>query len=297
MKNNKFKKISGGKVLVHIILLIMSLTCLCSFLIVLGSSFETQEEIMRDGYKMIPRVFDLSAYKMIFQNNTVLASYKITIFVTVIGTIMSVFISSLLGYVMSRTDYAYRNVLAFFVFFTMLFNGGMVPSYILITRWLHLKNSVWALILPGMVSAWNVILLKNFFKSIPTSLIEAAKIDGMGEFGIFLKIVIPISKPAFATIALFCVLAYWNQWQNSMLYTDTASLSTLQYTLVKLTRDIEYLNSEEALQYGAVNAGTSIPTYAMRMAMCVVAAGPLVMVFPFFQKYFVKGITVGSVKG
>ncbi len=297
MKNNKLKNISGGKILVHIILLIMSLTCLCSFLVVLGSSFETQEEIMSDGYKMIPHVFDVSAYKMIFQNNTVLASYKITIFVTVIGTILSVFISSLLGYVMSRTDYAYRNVLAFFVFFTMLFNGGMVPSYILITRWLHLKNSVWALILPGVVSAWNVILLKNFFKSIPTSLIEAAKIDGMGEFGIFLKIVIPISKPAFATIALFCVLAYWNQWQNSMLYTDTASLSTLQYTLVKLTRDIEYLNSEEALQYGAVNEGTNIPTYAMRMAMCVVAAGPLVMVFPFFQKYFVKGITVGSVKG
>lgn len=291
------KKTSVGHVLIHIFMMLLSLLCIYSFLIVLGSSFESQKEIMTRGYSAIPLKFDFTAYKMLFRNSVVLDSYKITILVTVCGTLAGVFISALLGYVMSRKDYAYRNILAFYVFFTMLFSGGLVPSYILISKWLNLKNTIFALILPSVISAWNVMLMKNFFKSVPDTLIEAAKIDGMGEFGIFLKIVIPLSKPALATIALFYALGYWNQWYNSMIYTDTANLSMLQYTLLKLTRDIEYLNSAEAMQYGAVTSGTEIPTYGMRMAMCVVAAGPMVLIFPFFQKYFVKGITIGSVKG
>lgn len=286
-----------GRLLIHLILLTFSLFCIYSFLIVLGSSFASQNEIMTRGYSALPKKIDLTAYKMLFRNSVVLDSYKITTIVTLLGTLLGVFISGLLGYVMSRKDYAYRNHLAFYVFFTMLFSGGLVPSYILISRWLNLKNTIFALILPSAISAWNVMLMRNFFKSVPDSLIEAAKIDGMGEFGIFLKIVLPISKPAFATIALFYALGYWNQWYNSMLYTDRASLSMLQFTLLKLTRDIEYLNSSEALQYGAITAGTEIPTYGMRMAMCVVAAGPMVLIFPFFQRYFVKGITIGSVKG
>ena len=283
--------------MIHVVLGIFALCCIYSFLIVLGSSFQSQSEIMNRGYSAFPNKFDFTAYKMLFNNSVVWDSYKITLVVTAVGTAIGVFVSGLLGYVMSRKDYAYRNLLAFYVFFTMLFSGGLVPSYILISRWLHLKNTIFALILPSAISAWNVMLMKNFFKSIPDSLIEAARIDGMGEFGIFLKIVLPISKPAFATVALFYALGYWNQWYNSMLYTDQPSLSMLQFTLLKMTRDIEYLNSAKALQYGAVTAGTEIPTYGMRMAMCVVAAGPMVLIFPFFQKYFVKGITIGSVKG
>jgi putative aldouronate transport system permease protein len=179
----------------------------------------------------------------------------------------------------------------------MLFNGGLVPSYILISKWLGLKDSIFALIIPGLCGAWNILMMKGFFQSIPTSLIESAKLDGAGEFRIFTGIIIPISKPAFATIGLFFVLAYWNEWYFSMLYIDTSSKVKLQYLLMTILKNVEFLNSPEAMQYGMTNHMVAIPTLSARMAMCVIAAGPILVVFPFFQKYFVKGLTVGAVKG
>ena len=201
------------------------------------------------------------------------------------------------GYVMSRDDFAYKRILGLYVFFTMLFSGGMVPSYILMTRGLGLKDSLLALIIPGMCSAWNILLMKGFFKTIPSSLIESAKLDGAGEFQIFARIIVPISKPAFATVGLLLTLDFWNEWFNSLLYINDPSKVKLQYLLITMLRNVEFLNSPEAQQYGLLTGMETMPTMSVRMAMCVLAAGPILLVFPFFQKYFVKGLTVGAVKG
>jgi putative aldouronate transport system permease protein len=285
-------------VAVHLCLIIAGICCLYPFLVILGSSFQSQDDIVTKGYSMIPQTFSLDAFKIIFADpHRILNAYKMTIITTVLGTLCGLYCVSTCGYVMSRGDYPYKRILSFYVFFTMLFNGGLVPTYILITRWLGLKNSIFALILPGMCTAWNIMLMKGFFQSIPTSLIESAKIDGAGEFRIFAKIVVPLAKPAFATIGLLLVLTYWNEWYYSLLYIDDESKVKLQYLLMTLMRNIEFLKTPEAMEYSAVNSIAEIPTLSVRMAMCVLAAGPILIVFPFFQKYFVKGLTVGAVKG
>ena len=280
-----------------VILSILAAGVLYSFLIVLGSSFSNQKDIKEYGFRAIPHAFSTDAYKRIFSDiSTILNSYWITFITTVTGTFVGVFATTTLGYVLSRDDFPYRRGLGFFVYFTMLFSGGLVPTYMLIANWLRLKNTLWAIILPGSVNVWNIMLMKSYFKSLPVSLIEAAKIDGMGEIGIFNRIVIPLSKPAVATIALFFALSFWNQWYNSMLYTDSRDLVSLQYMLMKIMKSLEFLNSDAA-RYGMTTADPNLPTKNARMAMCIVAAGPILIVFPFFQKYFVKGINVGAMKG
>lgn len=284
--------------LIHIILILLSVCCLYPFLVILGSSFQSQEEIMEFGYRVVPKLFTLDAYKVLFAApQRIVNAYKITIITTVIGVITGLWLVSTCGYVMSRKDYAYKKALSFYVFFTMLFNGGLVPTYILISRWLDLKDTIIALILPGLCSAWNILLMKGFFQSVPTELIESAKIDGAGELRIFTRIIIPISKPAFATVGMLLLLSYWNEWYSSMLYIDSEHLVKLQYLLMTTMRNIEYLNSPEVANAGIIAEDVAMPTLSARMAMCVVAAGPILVVFPFFQKYFVKGLTVGAVKG
>lgn len=283
---------------IHIILILLSICCLYPFLVILGSSFQSQEEIMDLGYRIIPKNATLNAYNLLFAApKRILDAYKVTIITTVAGTLIGLWLVSTCGYVMSRKDYAYKRILSFYVFFTMLFNGGLVPTYILITRWLDLKDSIVALIIPGLCSAWNILLMKGFFQSVPVSLIESAKLDGAGELKIFTRIVVPISKPAFATVGLLLLLTYWNEWYYSMLYIDSENLVKLQYLLMTIMKNIEYLNSPEAANAGIVANNVAMPTLSARMAMCVVAAGPILVVFPFFQKYFVKGMTVGAVKG
>jgi len=283
---------------IHISFIIICAVCLCSFLLIVGSSLKTQQDIMNFGYSIIPQHFSLEAYKMILKNpEMLLNSYVVTIITTVIGSAAGVWIVASFAYVVSRKTYRYKTVLSFYVFFTMLFNGGLVPSYILIVKWLGLKDNILALILPMLVNAWYVLIMKGFFQSIPESLIESAKIDGASEMYTFVKIVIPISKPAIASIALFYVLGYWNDWWLSLIYIESDNLMKLQYMLIKILKNIEYLNSVEAMKMGMVKAGTEAPTLSARMAMCVLAAGPVLVIFPFFQKYFVKGITVGAVKG
>lgn len=287
-----------GQIVMTLILALLAFACLYPFLIILSSSFQSQETIVNNGYKVLTQAYTLDAYKMIFANPTAIVNaYKTTIIVTVATVAIGTFVTSMGGYVMSRKDYAYRHILSYYVFFCMLFSGGMVPSYILVSRWLHLKDSIWAMILPMCVSAWNLILMKGFFAGLPKELIESAKIDGAGEFRIFLQIIAPISKAGIATIALFLTLGTWNDYMQGLLYIDTESKFPLQYLLMKIMANIDFLNSEEAMQYGAVKAGQEIPTYGARMAMCILAAGPIVVLFPFFQKYFTKGLTVGSVKG
>lgn len=285
-------------VVFHIIMVILAVSCLYPFLVILGSSFQTQEEIMELGYRAIPKEFTMEAYKLIFLTpKSIIDAYVITFFTTLISTVCGLFLVSTCGYVMSRNDFAYKRVLSLFVFFTMLFNGGMVPSYILMTRWLGLKDSLLALIIPGMCTAWNILLMKGFFKTIPSSLIESAKLDGAGEFQIFARIILPISKPAFATVGLLLTLTFWNEWFNSLLYINDPTKVKLQYLLITMLRNVEFLSSPEAQQYGVLTGMETIPVMSVRMAMCVLAAGPILLVFPFFQKYFVKGLTVGAVKG
>ena len=282
---------------IHLILTVISIVCLFAFLIVLGSSFQTQEDILANGYRIIPKEFTLSAYKMIVSDASVLVnSYLTTIFTTVVGTILGLWICSTYAYVISRRDYKFRKQLTFLIFFTMLFNGGMVANYILISKWLNLQNNIWALILPLMVNAWNIFVMKSFFMSIPTSVIESAKIDGANELTIFVKMIIPMSAPAFATVGLFITLSYWNDWWYSLLYMSDDRILKLQFLLMRVLRNMEFLNSEAALQLGIMPTGTALPTLSARMAMCVVAAGPILIVFPFFQRFFVKGLTLGSIK-
>lgn len=285
-------------IIINCILVFLALSCLYPFLVILGTSFQSEADIMESGYKILPGTFSLEAYKSVLQNPyAIINAYKVTIITTLMTTFLGLYVVSTYAYVVSRKDYKYRKILSFYVFFTMLFSGGMVPSYILIANWLGLKDNLLALILPLVANAWNILLMKGFFQSIPTALIEAAKIDGASEMCIFTKIVVPISKPAFATIALFYILASWNDWQLSLLYIDSDSKIKLQYLLVKILNNIEFLNSYDAIKYGLVREPISVPTNSARMAMCVLAAGPIVVIFPFFQKYFVKGISVGSVKG
>ena len=282
---------------IHCILAIVSALCLFSFLIVLGSSFQTQEDILANGYRIIPKEFTLSAYKMIVSDTKVLLnSYFYTILTTVVGTLLGLWICSTYAYVISRKDYKFRKQLTFLIFFTMLFNGGMVANYILISKWLHLQNNIWALILPLMVNAWNIFVMKSFFMSIPSSVIESAKIDGASELTIFVRMIIPMSAPAFATVGLFITLAYWNDWWYSLLYMSDDRILKLQFLLMRVLRNMEFLNSEAALQLGIMQSGAAIPTLSARMAMCVIAAGPILIVFPFFQRFFVKGLTLGSIK-
>ena len=292
------KKITVGRIILYVALFALSICCVVPFLIVVGSSFQSQSEIMDIGYRIIPKEPTVSAYQMILKNPTqIVDAYGITILTTFLTVVGGLYLTSAMAYVVSRKDYMFRKALSFYVFFTMLFQGGLVPSYIMISKWMNLSDTIWALVLPTLCSAWNILVMKGFFASIPTSLIEAAKIDGAGEFKIFLQIIVPVSKPAFATIALFLMLASWNDWYYSMLYIENERLVKLQYLLQRIMSNINFLNSEAAIQYGLVTKDTEIPTYSARMAMCILACGPILIVFPFFQKYFVKGITVGSVKG
>ena len=287
------------RVAAHILLALLALICVGAFLLVLGSSFQTEKEIQQYGYSILPRNFSIEAYMAVFNNpKTIVNAYIVTIVTTVIGTCIGVIISAGAGYVISRPNYRYRKILSFYIFFTMLFNGGLVPSYILITQWLHLKNTIWAQILPLTINAWYILLMKGFFRGLPDSITEAARIDGASELRVFTTIVLPISKPVLATIALFYALGYWNDWYQSLLYIDDPSLYKLQYLLMQILRKVQFMNSEMGQMTANVSSGVAqMPTLNLRMAMCVLAVGPMLVVFPFFQKYFVRGITVGAIKG
>ena len=272
--------------------------CIYPFLVVLGSSFQSQMDIAKNGYSAIPRPVDLTAYNMVLRNPTQLInSYMVTIITTAVTAIVGLVVISSFAYVISRRTYKYRRLLSLYIFITMLFSGGLVPSYILMVNWLRLKNSILALILPMLISAWYVMLMRSFMQSIPEALIESAKIDGAQEITIYIRIVLPLSTPVLATVGLFLVLSSWNDWWLTLLYIDTDRLMKLQYLLMRLLRNMEFLNTADAIKYGAVREGVEVPVLSARMAMCVLAAGPMLVVFPFFQKYFVRGITVGSMKG
>ena len=287
------KKNVLGRLLIHIPLILLALACLLPFILVLSSSFTEEASLLKNGFSIIPQKFSVEAYKFIFRSpQEVIAAYKTTIFVTVFGTVVGTMIMAMLAYPMSRPDYKFKNVISFLVYFTMLFSGGMVAEYLIVANVLGLKDTVWALIMPMLLNAWNIMLLRMFLRSIPFSLIEEANLEGASEFRIFFSIILPLSKVGIVTIALFTALNLWNDWYQCMLYIDHGDVTSLQYMLYRIMNKVTL-----AQEYGgAVAMKEKLPNENLRMALCVVAAGPMLIVFPFFQKYFSKGIVVGSVK-
>lgn len=295
---NKIKKTTGEKVfdwIVYTVVTIFCIFCLFPFFIIIGSSFEAEANITSLGYTMIPRDFTVEAYKMVLGDSQIYKAYGVTIFTTVVGTLLSMFLTITLAYPLSVKKVKFRNPIMFFVYFTMLFSGGLVPTYLLISKTLGLSDSIWVLILPMAFSAWNMILLRNFFNGIPGDLAESAYIDGANDFQILYKVILPVAVPGIATISLFYALAYWNQWFSARLYiTNNRDLYPLQYLLMDM------LNSIEALKEMARSSGTPIgtlPTYSLRMATTVITIGPIVFLYPFVQRYFTSGLTVGAIKG
>ncbi len=294
MKKNKLK---DKVIFEHIVLILLSLICIIPFLLVLSISFSNEVDVAKNGYSLIPRIFDLKAYEYVFSNSSqVVRSYIITISSAFIGTFLSVIVMSLYAYPLSRRNFRQKKFFSFYIFFTMLFSGGLVPSYILITRYLHLGNSFWVLVIPGLVVPFHVFMLRTFFQQIPESVIESAKIDGCNSWTILFKIVFPQAIPALATVSLMGILSRWNDWYTCLLYINDDNLLTLQYLLQRIMMNVEMMKSN-MLNIPEGLTKTALPTETMRMAMAVVTTGPIVFIFPFFQKYFVSGLTVGAVKG
>lgn len=291
---SKSDRILQGVCVVCVIL--FCIFCIFPFLYVLGSSFEKETMITQHGFTVIPKQFTTEAYTQLFKDNTVFHAYLTTISTTVIGTLLAMLITIMMAYPLSLKKLKFRNVGTFFVYFTMLFGGGLVPTYILIAKYLNLKDSFWVLILPVMFSGWNMFLMRNFFAGIPIELSESAKIDGANDFITLFKIILPVSKPGIATISMFYALGFWNQWYNAMLYLSSNSRKyfPLQYLIMDLTR------SADALKLMAATTGISLvnlPQNSLKMAMTIVTIGPVILIYPFAQKYFTSGLTVGSIKG
>ena len=273
---------------------LFSIICLIPFILVVASSFTSEGAILRYGYNLWPREFSLEAYKLMFSTPKMLYAYGVTIFVTVVGTALSMLVSSACAYSLSVKSFYYRNIITFFIYFTMLFSGGLVPTYLWLVKYLKLTDSLWVLILPSLVNPWNVLLLRNFFAGIPESLAESAKIDGANDLVILFKIILPISLPGLATVGLFYALAYWNEWYKAMLYLRTEWKYPLQYIIMQITRNIRF--AEELASMGGT-VTENPPAYSSQMATAVITIGPIIFLYPFLQKYFVTGLTVGSVKG
>ncbi|GGI46449.1 sugar ABC transporter permease [Paenibacillus marchantiophytorum] len=286
---------------INLIFLLHTAACILPLLLVITVSFSDEKSVLIHGYNFIPETFSLSAYQFLFQDwPQILRSFGISIFITVAGTAISVIVMSMYAYPISRNDFPHKNVFSFFMFFTMLFNGGLVPWYLVYTQMLDLKNTMTALILPLLVSAFFVMILRTFFAStIPPALIESAKIDGASEMRIFAQIILPLSLPVLATVALFQTLNYWNDWFLSLVFITGNKNVNLQYLMYKTMLDIQFLATNTQAQQGISQAGGffNLPTETVRMAMSVLGIGPIVFAYPFFQKYFVKGLTVGAVKG
>jgi putative aldouronate transport system permease protein len=283
--------------IIHTVLVLFALLCIVPLVAVVSVAFTEEKDIVVSGYHLFPRSVSTSAFRYVLSNpRQILRSYEISAVVTALGSAVALLVIALVAFPLSRPDYRYRRPLSFYVFFTMLFNGGLVPWYILISRYLQLKNHLAVLIIPYLVIPWFVLLLRTFFSQLPISLFESAKIDGASDFRSFFTILLPLSKPALATVGLFICLQYWNDWWLPLLYVDTEKLVPLQYMLYRMMANITFLTSQMT-QTGITIDIRNLPNESARMAMCVLAAGPMLFVFPFFQKYFVRGLTAGSIKG
>ena len=281
----------------YVILFVLSFLCALPFLLVISGSFSQQTDILMHGYRLFPEKVSLDAYKMLFKiPEELLRAYGVTIFVTVTGTFFGLWFTSMAAYVIASKDFRYRYQVSFFFYFTSIFGGGLVPWYVFNTKYLHFHNNLIALILPILVNVTYLLILKSYMMNIPDSLYESARLDGAGDFTIYWRIVMPLTKSGLATGGLFIALAYWNDWYNAMLYMDEGSrnLYPLQYFLNNI------LTKAQAMNAAAARSGipaSDVPSEPMKLAMTVVATGPIVLLYPFLQKFFVKGVTIGAVKG
>ncbi len=282
-----------SQVIMGTVLILIAFSCLFPMYLVLVNSFATEESILKNGYQVIPEAFSVEAYQSIFYaGSPTLKSYGITILTTVVGTFLAVIITYMCGFALANDQLKYRNGFALFFFITTVFNSGLVPWY-MICRVLHLYNNIWALIIPSMVfTPFNMFLTRNFIKGIPSSLMDSARIDGAGELTIAFKIYFPVSAPVVATITLFYALGYWNNWFNAIMLLDSSDLYPLQMILFKIQSDLSMLRD-------LTNVGLSktIPTESFKMASAIVTIGPIVLLYPFLQRYFTEGLIIGAVKG
>lgn len=290
------QKLSAGQVVVHGVYAVISALVLIPFLLVISISLSDETALIDDGYKWIPEKFSLLGYRVMLKSSSAIVhAYGVSIFVTVVGSVAGLLLTAMIAYAISRRDFRYRGPLTFYIFFTMLFQGGIVPLYILMTQYLHLRNTIWALILPLLINPFYVMIMKGFLAKIPVEIIESGKMDGMSEWRIFFRIVLPLSKPALVTIGLMLAFGYWNDWFYGLLLVDDQKLVPLQLLLYRNMNTIEFLKSSVIAQQFHLDY-SQLPSLSARMAMSVLAAGPMMIIFPFFQRYFVSGLTVGAIK-
>jgi len=281
----------------YVVVFFFALFCLLPFWSILSNSLSSESSLIRYGASLIPREFSLEAYQYIFRSpERIFRAYGVSTLVTVAGSLTALLFISMTAYVLYRKDFKYRNKFAFIFYFTQLFSGGLIPSYILVVQYLGLRNSYLALILPLLMNAWFIILFRNFLNAIPDSIVESAKIDGAGDFRIYAQIILPLSTPGLATIGLFLALGYWNDWFHAMLYINDRTMFPLQFLLYEILRSAEYLAQILSQTGVAISTGT-MPSETLKMATAMVVTGPIILLYPLIQKYYVKGITIGAVKG
>ena len=294
---NKIKK--STNVLFNVILSILSLLSVIPFIFVIIISFTDEQSLTMNGYRFIPEKWSLYAYEYIVSaGESILRSYGVTILVTIVGTIIGLLLTGTYAYALSRKTYAFRSFFTKVITVPMLFSGGMIANYLIVTKVLMLKNSVWALILPLCMNSFNVIVLRTFFKtSIPDAVVESAKIDGASEWRLFFKIVIPMAMPGLATIGLFLTLGYWNDWFNALMYMDDKNWIPLQFLLMQIQNSIDWLASNKSMMgVDGIQAAANLPKETIKMAIVVISTLPIIFAYPFFQRYFVNGLTIGAVK-
>lgn len=296
LKLRRGKSLRKTNWLAVILIGILAFLCLVPFLMVVSASISDAATLKVNGYTVLPRKIDFSAYISIFRRpEAVLKAYGTTIFITVVGTFFGVLFVAAAGYALSRDNFKQRNAVSLFFYITMLFNGGMVPTYLLVANVLKMTDTVWALIIPSLIPTYYIFLLKMFFNSTPKSLIESAKIDGASEFMIFFRLALPLTTTGIAMVALYVALNKWNEWFSCLLYINSDKILTLQYLLMRLLNNISIIQ-KYSVASGGLTEGMKVAEETLRMATCVVAVGPMMFAFPFFQKYFIRGITIGAVK-
>ena len=299
MVENKKKSIVE-QVVVNAYFIFCCLLFVVPMLMVITTSFMSEAEIQMHGYRLFPQEWTLDAYSYLLRiPDRIISAYQVTIFNAVVGTFLSVLVMGLVAYPLSRRDFAYRNIITWYIFLTMLFSGGLIPSFIINTQVLGLRNTMWIYLLLPLANAFHIIVMRTFFAQLPTELVETAKIDGAGEFRIFFTIILPLSKPVIATISLFILLGRWNEWMITLIYITDDRLFTLQFLLQRILGEAEFIRNFLVNFPGAAHMidTRNMPSLSLRYAMTVIAAGPMLVVFPFFQKYFSKGLTIGAVKG
>lgn len=305
-EHNHLGKVKTGKDVIALNIIaytfcgLIAVMCFIPFVMIFSGSFSSEAAITANGFSLLPQDFSLEAYKTVFKDPMVVVrAYATTIILTLVGTTIGLLLQTMTAYVLSRKDFEWRNIFSFFFYFTTLFSGGLVPTYILYNQTLGLKDNYLALLLPLLFSVYNLLIMKSYISAIPDSLIDAAKIDGCGEMRTLFQVVMPLVKPALATVGLFIALAYWNDWYNAMLYIKSETKYPLQYFLYQQVNNIEAykkLIASNAVS-GDVVSALSLPTQTLKLALTIVVTGPIVLAFPFVQKYFVQGITIGAVKG